>query len=175
MGYHYNTVNHTFNLWPPINLIAETEYGNDLNAHIIYPRVSSCTAITLLLAGGSALGAHFSSLESGAEVDVILAQMNTARAGVAVNAIYLVGKLSSIESGGWKTTHRYAWPNQKATFNTTFGRPAGALIYGYDQPEQELDYRALIGAGAVVAWATRRTAHGAAPITPWTNLVTAAV
>ena len=157
MAYKYRRGPNDFYFIAPANDIRETQYGNAQGGHIFYPGVSTCTTVTLLLADNSAIGMHLAKLDLATDVDAIVNQLNVVRAGIAVTSMYAVGVLRCRVSDGWMGEVRYKWPVQLNTFNTAFGRNAGAAVTGYIQPEDtDMDYRAVIGAaGSGISWFTR--------------------
>jgi hypothetical protein len=138
MAFWYRRSRQDFFPRGPANRIHETEYGYTTGPfdHLYYPNVSTCTALTVLLADGTALGAHLAVPDTTAEVDAILTEMGVRQAGRAVREIYLVG--FPRKSGGedsWKSAPNYRWPVALRTFNTAFGRQPQVPIRGYVQPE----------------------------------------
>jgi hypothetical protein len=147
MAFKFQRANKQFFLLGKASLITETQYGYAEESQIIYPGVSSCTTITLLLED-TAIGMHLTKADPATDVDAIVDQLKVVRAGRPVRKMYAVGALLS-KSTGWKGEARYTWPMQLSTFNTSFGRNAGDLVAGYIQQEgTEQEYRAVVAAGA---------------------------
>jgi hypothetical protein len=136
MAYKYRRNQNDFFLMGDAFRICETQYGTaNTGGHLFYPSVSTCSTLTLLLANGTALGAHFAKPDTVADIDAILNEMNTVRAGQAVLQMYAVGVLPFRGSDGWMADRRYRWPTMLSTFNTTFGRAVGDPVRGYIQAE----------------------------------------
>ena len=152
MAYKYRSARNDFYLFGSVNEIRETEYGTEVGGYVTYPGVSTCTTLTLALADGSVIGAHFAKPDPTAAVDAIIAQMNVVRAGRAVSHLYLVGVLRCRDMDGFMGTPRYAWPTLISTFNQAFGRSAGAVAQGFIQTSGGRDYRAIAGGGAGMLW-----------------------
>jgi hypothetical protein len=155
MAYQYRSSQNDFYLFGAADQIRETEYGTAVRGHVTYPHVSTCTTLTLALADGSVIGAHFSKLDPAATVDAILNQMNVVRAGRAVSQMYIVGVLKYADADGFMGTPRYAWPILITTFNQAFGRAAGDLAQGFIQTSDERDYRAISAGAAGMLWLSK--------------------
>lgn len=153
MAYFYLAPNQSFTLFDRADTVRETQYGVGAQ-ELIYPNVSTCTTVTLLLNDDSLLGAHFAKRDPAATVDAILARMNTVRAGRAVQQMFVMGVLRERDTESWMGEPRYGWPSQLNTFNSAFGRNAGALVQGFVQNGGDQHYRVrATGNGAALAYA----------------------
>ena len=155
MAYKYRSSRNDFYLFGAVDEIRETEYGTEVHGHVTYPGVSTCTTLTLALADGSVIGAHFAKPDPTAAVDAIVTQMNVVRAGRAVSHMYVVGVLRCRDAEGFMGTPRYAWPTLITTFNQAFGRAPGAVAQGFIQTSGGRDYRAVSAGAAGMMWLSR--------------------
>lgn len=169
MAFKYRSSRNDFFQFGPVNEIRETEYGTGVGGTVLYPGVSTCTTLTLLLSDGAVIGAHFAKPDPTAAVDAIVAQMNAVRAGRAVSQLYLVGVLRYRSPDGFMGTPRYAWPALITTFNQAFGRNGGDLAQGFIQTEGGRHYRATSGGAAGMLWFSKPETIGLAD-GQWTAL-----
>ncbi len=157
VGYRYRRSRQDFYLFGSANEIRETEYGYTTNGnHILYPGISTCTAVTLILDDGSAAGMHLAKTDQAGDVAAIVAALNNHRGARNVTAMYAVGVLHYRSADGWMGQAQYGWPALLSTFNTDFGRASGDAVLGHKQAmETNYDYKVIISNGAGI-WFSRQ-------------------
>lgn len=141
----------------PVNVISEDEYGHSEDGFLVYPNVTSCTTITVMLDDNAVFGTHLTIASLGPAVDAILDKINETRGARNVAQLNVVGVLGATGSG-WRGTEKYSGKKLFATLNEAFGRPKAAPIFVHDQTSQHsagdiihIHYRVICGHN-VLGW-----------------------
>ena len=146
-------------LWAPLNVIRETQAGWD-QQELIYPGISSCTSITMLLASGELIGTHLTFADSADDFQTALIKLRT-RTNGNVREIYHVGKMRA-QGHGWNTGVGLSWPEQAATLRKKMGA-LNARSFACFLPQHGYDVRMQVVNNAVVCAARPESRD------PWTD------
>lgn len=173
---------------PPGKNGLKEEYVGDDPDRLIYPNVSTCTTVTVLLANNTLVGTHLSAMCTAGDIATITTKMQTMAGGQAAIGIALLGVLRYIagnnQRGGvaYTSTPEFAWPAKLDSFAGAFGLPRSAIIY-YDQAngtEKHYQVRA-VGSGGLATFyqdvGQHTVGQGTAskpfnPADPWSALTT---
>jgi hypothetical protein len=123
--------------------------------NLVFPSVSTCTTLSVLLANNTLVGAHLSSRCTVAEVTTICAKMTELAGGQHATKIAIIGVLRQVGTSGeaYTATPGYTFPAKLITFARTFGLTAANGKY-YDQPggtDKHYQVRA-VGGGNLTAY-----------------------
>jgi hypothetical protein len=127
---------------------------------LIYPNVSTCTTLTLLLANDTVVGAHLSALGTVKDVQIICNKMLDLAGASAPVRLGVIGVLRCIAktdnaNGGsaYTSTQEYSELRKLETFAAAFGLPRNQVFY-YDQQQlTERNYRVrTVGGHAFLAY-----------------------
>ena len=151
--YRANTFRNVADTVPPgPNGLVEEYLGSD-NDRLIYPNVSTCTTISVLLANDTLVGTHLSAMCTTNDIDVIVARMAQMMGGQAASRIAVLGVLRYVAGGNqrggvaYTSTPEYAFPAKLETFAGKFGVDRARIAY-YDQgmgTEKHYQVRAVGG------------------------------
>ena len=114
------------------------EYLGSAPDNLVFPNVSTCTTLSVLLANNTLVGAHLSALCTAEDVGKILAKLTEVAGGQHATKIAVIGVLRYIAGsntrGGvaYTSTPEYAYPAKLTTFATAFGLGRGDVSY-FDQ------------------------------------------
>jgi hypothetical protein len=164
------------------------EYLGDAENRLIYPNVSTCTTISVLLANDTLVGTHLSAMCTAADLDLITAKMNAMAGGQAARRIAVLGVLRYVagnnQRGGvaYTSTPAYGFPAKLETFAEKLGVSRAGICY-YDQAggtEKHYQVRALGGGDLVTYYqdvGLHRVGGGMSskpfsPTDPWSPLAT---
>lgn len=114
------------------------EYLGTAPDNLLFPGVSTCTTLSVLLANNTLVGAHFSALCTAADIVTICAKMTEIAGGQRATKIAIIGVLRYVGGtntrGGvaYTSTPQYTFPQKLTTFAGSFGLTAADVNY-YDQ------------------------------------------
>ncbi len=135
------------------------EYLGTAPDNLVFPGVSTCTTLSVLLVDNTLVGAHFSALCTAADITKIAAKMVEISGGQAATKIAVIGVLRYVagtnQRGGvaYTSTPEYTFPAKLTTFAGLFGLTAGDVSF-YDQAggtDKHYQVRA-VGGGNLVAY-----------------------
>jgi hypothetical protein len=141
----------------PYGLIEE--YLGTAPDNLVFPGVSTCTTLSVLLANNTLVGAHLSALCTADDITAICARMTKLVPGQHATKIAIIGVLRYVAGtntrGGvaYTSTPEYTFPAKLTTFASKFGLIAADVNY-YDQPggtDKHYQVRA-VGGGNVTAY-----------------------
>jgi hypothetical protein len=139
-------------VFPGPNGLIEEYLGSD-NDRLIYPNVSTCTTVSVLLANDTLVGTHLSAMCTKDDIDKIVARMKQMMGAQTASRVALLGVLRYIggtnQRGGvaYTSEPEYAYPAKLETFAGKFGVDRSRIAY-YDQgmrTEKHYQVRAVGG------------------------------
>jgi hypothetical protein len=135
------------------------EYLGTAPDNLVFPGVSTCTTLSVLLANNTLVGAHLSALCTTADIATICAKM-TELAGLqraikiaTIGVLRHVGGTNTRGGVAYTSTPQYAFPEKLTTFARAFGLTADDVRY-YDQAggtDKHYQVRA-VGGGNMTAY-----------------------
>jgi len=137
---------------PGPNGLIEEYLGTD-DDRLIYPNVSTCTTVSVLLANNTLVGTHLSAMCTASDIDTIVARMIVMAGRQVATRIAVLGVLRYIagnnQRGGvaYTSTPACRFPAKLETFAGLFGLGRRAIMY-YDQAngtEKHYQVRAVGG------------------------------
>ncbi|MGA3402187.1 MAG: hypothetical protein ABSC95_23510 [Acetobacteraceae bacterium] len=135
------------------------EYLGTAPNNLVFPGVSTCTTLSVLLANNTLVGAHLSALCTAADIATICAKMTELANGQGATKIAIIGVLRYVGGtntrGGvaYTSTPQYTFPAKLTTFAGAFGLTAADVNY-YDQAggtDKHYQVRA-VGGGNITAY-----------------------